>query len=186
MRRQIDNKTLITVGIMTVVITLLTCLLRIELSFLRNGQDAGVFISLGDVGLYIAYMLLGAPWAAVCGAVGTALGEIIVGSAVYAPLSLVLRPLMVVTAHIFLKNDTSWSGVIKGVGFASAVMVLGSFIYNLVILTSYSVAALSLPLHLLQSLACSLIAAPILKLVGRKSGSDSSFPEVPPTRRNLK
>lgn len=189
MLRQTDNKTLITAGIMAVVIVLFTALLRVDLNILRNGQHAGAYLSLGDVGLYVAILLLGGPWAALCAAVGSALGALFIGSAVYAPANLIFKPLMVFTAVALLKRDSTWMGVFKAVGLASAVMILGGFLYDLVILASYEVAALRLPYNLIEAVVCALISIPVLKLLGGKSYSqtgDTMTSSSTTTKRQLK
>lgn len=167
--RRPEKKTLITAGIMFIVILLLTWLLRIPLNIERDGVNAGAFIHPGDIGVYVAAALLGGPWGALASALGACLADIIVGSAVYALPSLVIKAAMAFLLAHCLKKDHSWPGLLRGLIFAGALMVLCYFVFDLVIMGDYTVAALSLPFNLLQMAVCGLIALPVLKIIAGKS-----------------
>lgn len=167
--RRPDKKTLITAGVMFVVILLLTWLLRIPLNIGRNGGNSGAFIHPGDIGVYVAAALLGGPWGALASALGSCLADIFAGSAVYALPSLVIKAAMAFLLARCVKKDHSWMGLIRGLLFAGALMTLCYFVFDLVIMGDYTVAALSLPFNLLQMAVCGLIALPVLKIIAGKS-----------------
>lgn len=170
--RKTNSKTYILAGVMFVVILLLTWLARIDLAILREGKPSGACATLGDVGLYIALLFLPAPWAALAAGLGAALADIIAGSAIYAPATLVIKAAMTFIAYWVLhKKEPTWLNCIKAVGFSGVAMILLYFVYDLLLLGSYQVAALSLPINVLQMLACAVIAVPVLKLFFGKSYS---------------
>jgi len=182
--RRPDNKTLITAGIMFVVILLLTWLLRIELNILRDGVSAGAFIHPGDIGVYIAAGILGGPWAALASALGSGLADVFAGSAIYAIPSLIIKAAMAFLLAHYMKKDHTWLGLIRGLILTGVLMVLGYFIFDLVIMGDYEVAALSLPFNLLQMIVCGLVALPVLKIFGGKNYQQQAEPVI--TTRRVK
>jgi uncharacterized membrane protein len=187
--KKYDNKTLILAAVMFVVILLMTWLLRMDIPY--EGKQAGYW-TLGDVGIYITAALLGGPWAALCAAVGSALADIIVGQAVYAPASLVVKALMALVFVSHAKRGNSFLHLIKSVAYAGGVMVLGYFLYDLIIRGDYVLAAIGLPFNILQVIASGLIAVPVLFLMGGKTyrqgsgffGRKDDFSKTP--KRQLK
>jgi uncharacterized membrane protein len=157
--KKYDNKTLILAAVMFVVILLMTWLLRMDIPY--EGKQAGYW-TLGDVGIYITAALLGGPWAALCAAVGSALADIIVGQAVYAPASLVVKALWRLCSYRTQSAGTHFLHLIKSVAYAGGVMVLGYFLYDLIIRGDYVLAAIGLPFNILQVIASGLIAVPVL------------------------
>ena len=162
--RRPDKKTLITAGIMFVVILLLTWLLRIKLNILRDGVSAGAFIHPGDIGVYLVAGILGGPWGALAAALGACVADLFAGSAIYALPSLVIKAAMVFLLEHYMKKDSTWLGLIRGLIITGVVMVIGYFIFDLVIMGDYEVAALSLPFNLIQMVVCGLVALPVLKI----------------------
>ena len=164
--RRTDDKTLILAGVMFVVILLLTWLLRVDIHY--QGKLGGYW-TLGDVGIYVAAVLLGGPWAALCAAAGSALADIIVGQAIYAPASIIIKALMPIVFLSHAQRGHSVLHLIKSIGIAGGVMVLGYFLYDLVIRGDYVLAAIGLPFNILQVIASGLIALPVLFLMGGKT-----------------
>ena len=52
-----------------------------------------------------------------------------------------------------IKKDGTWLGLIRTICYAGTVMVAGYFIFDLLIMGDYDVAALSLPINVLQLIA---------------------------------
>ena len=181
--RRPEKKTLITAGVMFVAILIMTWVLRIPLGIQRNGENAGVFIHAGDIGVYLAAVLLGGPWGAIVAALGCCLADIFVGSAIYAIPTLIIKAGMVFLLAYFMKKDHSWLGILRTVGYAGGLMVIGYFLYDLVILGDYEVAALSLPFNLLQMIFSGLIAWPVLKILSGKSYQQADDPIITTTKR---
>ncbi len=164
--KKADNKTLILAAVMFVVILLLTWLLRIDIHY----QEAlAGYWTLGDVGIYVAAALLGGPWAALAAGLGSAFADIFAGQAVYAPASLVIKAIMAFVFAAFAKRGHSLLHLVKSVCYSGGVMVLGYFLYDLIIRGNYALAAIGLPFNLLQLIAGGVIAVPVLFLMGGKT-----------------
>jgi hypothetical protein len=54
-------------------------------------------------------------------------------------------------------------------------MVIGYFLFDLVFMGNYEVAALSLPFNALQAIVNGLISIPVLKIICRKSYNEVEF-----------
>ena len=164
--RRPDNKTLILTGILLVVVVLLTCLLRFDIHY--QGKLSGYW-TLGDVGVYIAAALLGGPWAAVAAGVGSALADIFVGQAIYAPASLIIKAGMALVFASRLRHGHTLLDIVKSVAVAGGIMIGGYFFYDLIIRGDYVLAAIALPFNILQLIGSGLIAVPVLFLMGGKN-----------------
>ncbi|HWR24516.1 MAG TPA: ECF transporter S component [Feifaniaceae bacterium] len=185
--RRPDNKTLILTGVLMVVVVLLTCLLRFDIH--HQGELSGYW-TLGDVGVYIAAALLGGPWAALASGVGSALADIFVGQAVYAPASLLIKAGMALAFAARLKRGHAPLDLVKSVAVAGGIMIGGYFFYDLIFRGDYVLAAISLPFNILQLIGSGVIAVPVLFLMGgknyRQGGGFGSRDDFTQTKRQLK
>ena len=171
-----DTKRWILIGALFLAVILFTALLRVPLGIEREkavsgssatiAVDSGNYINLGDCAVFVCALLLGGPWGALVAAVGSALADFFVGSAVYAIPTILIKGGMAFLAAWFIKTKSnSWATYIKLVCFCGLIMVAGYFLFDLIIMGDYSVAALALPANLLQLLVNGLIAIPVLKLL---------------------
>lgn len=183
-----DNKTLILTGILLVVVVLLTCLLRFDI---HHQETLAGYWTLGDIGVYLAAALLPGPWAALAAGVGSALADIFVGQAIYAPASLIIKAGMAFLLFSRLGRGHTFLDLVKSVSVAGAIMIGGYFFYDLIIRGDYVLAAISLPFNILQLIGSGLITVPVLFLMGGKNyrqgggfGSRDDF--YTPTKRQLK
>ncbi len=186
-----DTRTYIKMGIVLVLTTLLIVFNHIDIMITGQSEPAGYF-TIADVGVYFAASLFGGAWGAIIAAVACALGDIFVGHAIYAPATIVIKAVMVFLTVHYLKKGTSWAQIAKAVFVAGGAMVLLYFIYDLIILDNYMNAALALPINLLQVVASSIFAIPVLKICAgrsyKKESAADPFAEATQnsSKRNLK
>lgn len=166
--RQVDKKTWILTGIMFVVVFLLTWLLRVDIPYGETAKAAGYW-TLGDVGIYVAVMLLGGPLGALASGLGACLADIVAGHASYAIATLIIKAVMALLIGWHLKRGTSLIHRVKTVCLAGGMMTLLYFLYDLVVRGNYLVAAIGLPFNVLQAIACGIIAVLVLFLTRGKS-----------------
>lgn len=171
--KRFTTKQIIVAAVFFAAIILATCLLRFDIPkssdggpLLRHtGKEANCFISFGDCVIYIAALAVGNPLAIIAAAVGSALADIFVGSAVYAIPSLIIKGAMAYLAERMLKNERDWLSIIKLCLYCSLIMIGGYFLFDLIIMNDYSVAALCLPTNVLQAIMNAAIAIPVLKVL---------------------
>lgn len=185
--KKISTKTWILTGVMFVLTTLITWLLRVDI---RVAEQTAGYWTMGDVAVYASAALLGGPLGALAAGLGGALADILAGQAIYAPASLIIKALMAFLCAFLLKrgNDRDWLYLVKTVGFCGGLMIVLYFVYDLVFRGNYLVAALGLPFNVLQLIASGVVAVPVLKILRRKSYDQAGLPAgtAETNRRQLK
>lgn len=190
--KHMDKKARILVAVMFVVTVLLSWLVRFKIPYQES--FAGCW-TLGDVGVYISAALLGGPWAALVSAVASALSDILAGQAIYAIGSFLIKGLMALLFAWYIRRGHTLLHIVKGIGICGGVMTLFYFLYDLIILGNYPIAAIGLPINILQVMASGIITVPVLFLMGGKSyrqgdgfstGTSHGFYSAKPPKRQLK
>lgn len=116
----------------------------------------GGYINLGDCFVLIAGIYLGFGYGALAAGLGSALADLLSGYAQYAPATLIIKALMAVTAYAVFKalskKSVTLAKIICGIS-AEAIMVLGYFGYESVILKYGMGAAASILPNVIQGIA---------------------------------
>lgn len=129
---------LATSGVLAAAIFLLTAFVRVPL-------PAG-YLNLGDVGVFLAALLLPAGYAALSAGIGSALADL-VGFPLYAPVTFAVKGL---TALVFGLLWRRLKGGLRYLAFLSVlIMPLGYFLFELVVYANFAWA--DLPMNLLQA-----------------------------------
>lgn len=162
--KKLDTRKLVMILVMFVITLLLSWLPAI--TYPMQGTQPGGYWNLGDVGLYLSAALLGGPWGAIIAALGAAIADLIRAQAIYAPATLVIKALMALLFAWYIKQGSTVLHLIKGVGYCGGLMTLLYFLYDLILRGNYQIAAIGLPLNLLQVIASGIITAPLLFLLG--------------------
>ncbi len=140
-------------GLLAAAIFLLTAFARVPI-------PAG-YLNLGDVGVFLAAMLLPADIAAICAGVGSALADLIGGFALYAPVTFVVKG---GTALVFALLWRRLPGKLRYLALLSVLIVpLGYFVYELFVAGAYAWA--DLPLNLLQAVIGVLLALAVKRVI---------------------
>lgn len=100
------------------------------------------YFNLGDCFVLISGWLIGPVYGALAAGLGSALADILSGYVQYAPATFIIKALMAASAYFIVKalSRKQFIGKILGGVAAEAVMVLGYFGYEAVIL-GYGIAA---------------------------------------------
>ncbi len=123
----------------------------------------GAYANAGDAAVYACAYLLGCPWGVMVAAVGSGLADILLGSALYAPATLVIKGLMAFIAARLLKK----SGMrIPRLLVSGIVMAAGYFAYECFAYGA-STAALSVPANLVQAVLGAVLGSIIIKGIER-------------------
>ena len=144
-----------------------TALIRVPLPFtytLGKGQVvAGVYATLGDACIYASVLLLGVPWGVVVSALGAALADLIVGSKLFIIGSLLIKSTMALFVAAFGSRCDDWKKSLAVAGVTEMIMVLGYFIYDLLIVREFKLAGLAFLTDLAQGIVCFAAGAAILR-----------------------
>jgi uncharacterized membrane protein len=128
---------------------------------------SGAYVNAGDSFIYTAGALMSAPWAAAAAGIGSMFADLIVGSAVYAPATLVIKALMgLLVGAALYGRKASWARYLAFMALASLIMVAGYGIYEFFVFGSV-IMMLNLPFNLIQAGVGVVIGLPLAMLVKR-------------------
>lgn len=144
-------------GILAAATILLTTLVSIPIP---GGLG---FVNLGDAGVLTAAFLLGGPWGALCGGAASALSDLLLGYGAYAPATFLIKGGMALFLGTFVKHCDTWKKCFVVAAIAEGIMVLGYFIFDLVVFAQYSIAAQEIPVNLAQGLVCGALGAVLIR-----------------------
>ncbi len=161
MKLDLNNRLhkLVTAGILAALILLLTMVVAIPIPHM-----AGAYVNLGDAGVYLAAGILGTPWGMLAAAVGSALADIMLGSALYAAPTFIIKGLMALIAALLIKRWKSKHFV--ALLIAGLIMPIGYLAFETV-LYGFSVAALGLPANSIQYAAGVALGLPMMRIAER-------------------
>lgn len=148
--------------------TALICVVTLAVKFPVPGAT-GAYVNAGDGIIYAAGLVLSGPWAAVAAGIGSMLADLIVGAAIYAPATLVIKAVMGLVVGMALYGRKA--NIIRYIAFmvlASLIMTAGYGVYEYFIYSPHGVAALAnLPFNLIQAVGGVIIGL-LLSLVVRR------------------
>jgi len=157
---------------MLVVMTLVTSLTGLlgKMEFItrttgRTESWAGIYVSLGDVVVYLSVLVLGGPLGALVSAIGGMLGDLIIGAPERIIASLIVRTAMAFFIAAFCRQCTNWKRSFVVAGIAESIMIAGYFVCDLLIMREFAVAAQAFLVDIAQGIVCGLIGAIILRFV---------------------
>lgn len=116
----------------------------------------GGYVNLGDCFVLIAGIYLGYGYGALAAGLGSALADLLAGYAQYAPATFIIKALMAIVAYAVFKAICSKSNTLAKITcglVAEAIMVLGYFGYEAVILKYGMSAAGSILPNVIQGFA---------------------------------
>lgn len=158
----VNTKKLVVTALLAALTTVSTMVIQIPLPF--------GYVNLGDMFVLLSAFVLGSWYGVISAGIGSALADIILGYAIYAPGTFVIKGLMAFVAGIIVKifSHKCKSKIIlytiAGL-VAEVIMVIGYFFYDAVIL-SYSWSALASVLgNLIQGAIGVVLAVMITKVL---------------------
>ena len=148
--KQDKIKTLTWAGLMCAIVVVTTMFAAIPIPGVQ-----GAYANAGDAAVYASAHLLGWPTAAI----GSMLADLLLGSALYAPATFVIKGVMALLA---VKLAGKVKAMIPRFLICGGAMVLGYFLYECLIYGA-STAVISIPANLMQAVAGALLGAIITK-----------------------
>lgn len=111
----------------------------------------GGFVNFGDCFILVAAWTLGPYYGFAAGAIGSALADLFVGYAMYAPATFVIKGLIALTAAMTARAFSSKTnkkklGYIAGAVAGELVMIVGYYLYNATVM-GYGFIGAALTLH---------------------------------------
>ncbi len=167
------TKNIVSAALFAAVICVATYIVQIPM------PATGGYVNLGDCFVLAAGIMLGAGYGAMAAGLGSALADMLAGYMQYAPATFIIKALMAVAAYyiyvslsIFLNHKHKIISKAIAVIAAEAIMVLGYFGYEAVVL-GYGIAAAGSILGNVIQGAVGAIAAVALVTALEKSAAKS-------------
>lgn len=142
-------RNLVTAALFSAIICVATFVVKIP-SPATNG-----YFNLGDCFVILSGLLLSPVYGALAAGIGSALADVLSGYAQYAPATFVIKALMALSVYMIMKvipkSKKTLAVICSGIA-AEAIMVLGYFAYEAVILKYGLAAAGSIFSNVMQGL----------------------------------
>lgn len=159
--RKLTTENIAIYGIMMALTTVATMVISIP-SIATKG-----YINLGDAMVILAGFILGPVGGLTVGGIGSALADILLGYAYYAPFTLVVKGLEgLIAALLFSKVLKGKLPIIAG-AIAGIFMAFGYFVVE-IFMYDFPAALASLPGNIFQGLVGAFLATILLKALGKK------------------
>ncbi|HWQ05926.1 MAG TPA: hypothetical protein VN453_01840 [Feifaniaceae bacterium] len=154
------------------LITILACFIGTFILSIIRVQPSGVtyelgevnaYASLGGAGIFASVLILGFPWGVITSVAGLILGDIVMGSKLFIIGNLLIGTGMALFVSAFAIKCNDWKKCFVVAGMTEAIMVIGFFIYDLLIVREFNVVGIAALLQFAQGLICGAIGTVILK-----------------------
>lgn len=153
-----------------VLTSLLAALACVATMVIHVPSPTGGYMNLGDAVVLLSAYLMGPLYGAVAAGLGSMLADILSGYAAYAPATLVIKAVMALLAALaYRKLKTSAGGVLACGIVGEIPMVVGYWLYDALLLHSFSGSLAGIPSNLLQAVF-GIAASTLLLLSLRRSG----------------
>ncbi|MGI6732116.1 MAG: ECF transporter S component [Anaerovoracaceae bacterium] len=175
MSNQEKTNRIILTGVMMALIIVATMLIRIPIPFSSG------YVHLGDAMVFLSVLILGWRYAAIAAGIGSLLADVMVGAAIWAPWTLVIKACMAIIMGMFIKkamkgNAGTLFGMplyhLVGMIFAGIFMVAGYYLAEGVIYGNFVVPVLSIPWNVGQFIVglgvASIVSSALIKTPARK------------------
>ncbi|MEF9933959.1 MAG: ECF transporter S component [Clostridium sp.] len=156
-----NTKILVQTALGVALVTLCTMVIKIPIPSTQG------YVNVGDAMIFALAISLGKKRAALAGGVGACIADILLGAAIYAPATLIIKAVEGYVCGIIyenIKEKSTLTGTIVSCLIGGLVMVVGYFGYE-AILYGYIPAAAAIIPNLIQGGASLIIAVPLSKLL---------------------
>ena len=137
----------------TVTCALFAALACVATMVIQIPSPMSGYVNLGDCIVLLGAYLLGPVYGAAAGGIGSMLADLLSGYVVYVPATLVIKAAMAFAAGIlFKKIHNKKAALVVSALTAELIMILGYFVYAMVIMGRGLAAAASVPGNIFQGI----------------------------------
>ncbi|MCR5836824.1 MAG: ECF transporter S component [Lachnospiraceae bacterium] len=128
------------------------------------------YVNIGDVIVLLCGWLIGGAYGMMAAGIGAGLADLLAGYAQYVPGTFFIKALMALVAYLIIKaaidkNINRTIAFIFSAIVAEAVMVVGYFLYEAVLLGYGIAAAASIPSNIVQGGTCLVIGVVLVRIL---------------------
>jgi len=161
---------LVLMGLMTCLVIVTTMFIKIPIPMTQG------YVHLGDSMIFLAVLILGKKNGSIAAGVGSAMGDILGGYAVWAPWTLVIKFIMAWILGIFAERFEK-KGEIVGMVIAGAEMTAGYYVASSILYGSWIVTLADIPWNIGQ-FAVGMVLALMLSAALNKTPAKKYFHHV--------
>ena len=159
-------KEIVKIGLMSAFIYVATAAINVPIG-------PGGVIHLGDSMIFVTAILFGAKTAAISGAIGMTLFDLLSPYAIWAPFTFVVKAVMgYIAGRISHSKDNKGNSLLRNiiaVVISGAWMIFGYYIAEAIIYSNIIAPVATIPANFFQALGGAIIAIPLTMLI-KKSG----------------
>lgn len=163
-RKMVQN--LVLSALMAGLIMVTTFIIRVPVPATQG------YIHFGDAVIIFTVILLGWKRGAIVAAIGSSFADLIVGAAIYIPVTFIIKGLMAIVIGIFFEKATragigigkSRSLVVLGIALGGIILIAGYYLFEVIIYGNFVAPIIGAPMNALQ-----FIVGVILGLVAYKA-----------------
>ena len=159
--KTIQTKKIVLTALFTALITIATLFIRIPLPL--------GYVNLGDAFILLSVFILGPLYGTIASAIGSSVADLI-GYAVYAPGTLVIKGLMALVACLIYRaifsatKKSLLAEIVAGI-IGALIMAFGYFLYETLLFTTAAVAIVNVPYNLIQGGLGIAIAVTVMRVL---------------------
>ena len=156
-----------------VISAMLAAFTAVATMAIKMPSPMGGYINLGDALVLFSGWFISPLYSFLAAGIGSALADILLGYAAYAPATFVIKGLMAVTAHIFFrlleKKFMSLSSLFISGALAELVMIFGYYLFEAVFFYGFMASAANIPANIMQAIFSLLMGALITNAFNKKN-----------------
>ena len=163
MKSTVNIRKLIVAAMFAAIVCVATMIIKVPVPA-TNG-----YIHMGDGAVILSGWMLGGLFGALAAGIGSALADLLLSYAVYAPGTFVIKALTALVAVVIFKLLCKWNKIVARIVsaiVAEAVMVVLYFVYEATFLGYGLGAAASIPANIVQGVGGVIVAVLIMGLLG--------------------
>lgn len=154
--KAMKTKEIVLSGVLIALITVATAFVQVPLTL--------GFINMGDAIILVTCFLLKQKKAIPVSAIGSALGDLVLGYYVYIPATLVIKTILAFCFSLLIYEKPTFVRCLVAVVLGAVIVPVGYFLFETPLYGAVSALA-SVPFNALQGGACALIGCAVVQAV---------------------
>ena len=168
--RQSNIRHLVAASLLAALVCAATIVIKIPL-------PSGGYINAGDCFVLLSGWLLGPFYGAAVAGAGSAIADLLSGYAAFAPITLIIKALCALIAAFCHRSESRFFSLIGGGILAEAEMIIGYFVFSVLLTGNSGTAVISLAGDGIQGAAGILLAAVLYRIIERRHLCGEFFSE---------
>lgn len=150
-----------------VTASMLAALCAVATMVIKVPSPLGGYVNLGDAVVLLCGFMLPLPYAAAAAGIGSALADILLGYAVYAPATFLIKAGMAVIVFLAVRGRGVGARILGG-ALAELWMIVGYFLYEGIFWYGFGPSLVNIPANGIQGLAGMVLGLFLMKVLEKQ------------------